>query len=180
MCPSPAVVRIHGGLTVPRGNVGNLIFQAINKRMRLCPPHKKPPAGQRARRLRFSWYPQPGLSPSTFLGPPTPTRSPRKVCGLLSLPPPSPNLTSRGPHAQHPNVIRPWHRVIKLLRSRGNSSRCSCASFGGKKSGDDGSLSLFLSLSLMHEVIRVNEGCVDEEGILVEVSKLTRFSEEIC
>lgn len=129
MCPSPAVVRIHGGLTVPRGNVGNLIFQAINKRMRLCPPHKKPPAGQRARRLRFSWCPQPGLSPSTFLGPPTPTRE-----KFVDSSPPPPNLTSRGPHAQHPNVIRPWHRVIKLLRSRGNSSRCSCASFGsGRK-----------------------------------------------
>lgn len=133
MCPSPAVVRIHGGLTVPRGNVGNLIFQAINKRMRLCPPHKKPPAGQRARRLRFSWCPQPGLSPSTrfWVHPPPPEKS-----LWTPLPPPllPPNLTSRGPHAQHPNVIRPWHRVIKLLRSRGNSSRCSCASFGsGRK-----------------------------------------------
>ena len=43
-----------GPYGAPWYNVGNLIFRVINKRMRLCPPHKKLPAGQRARRPRFS------------------------------------------------------------------------------------------------------------------------------
>lgn len=79
-----------GPYGAPWYKVGNLIFRVINKRMRLCPPHKKLPAGQRAGRPRFSQCPQCRSGPSTHFPSFLPA-SERELCG--------PRFNLRGPHA---------------------------------------------------------------------------------